>query len=75
MRTEIINGHEVTTDGDTVWINGRDGCNVARFGRGGADLGPHTFAPGIKFLTWRYVVRQALHVNMHPSFKPDWCTL
>lgn len=39
MQTEIVNGHEVSWDGRTVWVNsGVDGSSVGRFGPGGVDV-------------------------------------
>jgi hypothetical protein len=39
VKTKMINGHEVTTDGRTVWVNsGVDGSNIARFSRVGIDV-------------------------------------
>lgn len=36
---EIVNGHEVMSDGWRVWINGPDGASVARFSnRAGRDV-------------------------------------
>jgi hypothetical protein len=33
------NGHQVLSDGRTVWINGPDGCSVGRFSaHGGIDI-------------------------------------
>jgi hypothetical protein len=31
-------GHEVLSDGTTVWVNGPDGCSVARFNKFGIDI-------------------------------------
>jgi hypothetical protein len=39
MRTKIVNGHEVTWDGRTVWVNsGVDGKSLARFSKVGIDV-------------------------------------
>lgn len=39
MKTEIVNGHEVTWDGRTVWVNsGVDGISLARFSVTGIDV-------------------------------------
>ena len=39
----IINGFEISGDGRTVWVNGPDGCNVARFSaRAGIDVHKRT---------------------------------
>lgn len=38
MFTEIINNHEVSSDGITVWVNAPSGECVSRFGRNGVDV-------------------------------------
>jgi hypothetical protein len=40
MKSRVVNGHEILTNGTTVWINGPDGCNLGRFRKsnGAADV-------------------------------------
>ncbi|APU88921.1 hypothetical protein Rctr197k_115 [Virus Rctr197k] len=39
MKSDVIHGHQVVSDGKTVWVNGPDGGCVARFSfTGGIDI-------------------------------------
>lgn len=38
MKTKIIDGFEITTDGRTVWVNSRHGMCVGRFSHVGVDV-------------------------------------
>jgi hypothetical protein len=38
MQETTSRGHQIMSDGVTVWVNGPDGCSVARFGRAGIDI-------------------------------------
>lgn len=42
MKTEIVGGHEISTDGRTVWINsGVTGMAIGRFGVNAIDIHTH----------------------------------
>lgn len=38
MKESLINGFQVLSNGERVWVNGPDGCSVARFSITGIDV-------------------------------------
>jgi hypothetical protein len=68
MRAKMIDGHEVATDGRTVWVNsGIDGSNIARFSRVGIDV--HHTAMGQK-----ETGTECLFCTHEPTDLEDWKT-
>lgn len=66
MRGRMIDGHEVTTDGRTVWVNsGVNGSNIARFSRAGIDV--HN-----TFDVQREKGTECLFCTHEPTNNEDW---
>lgn len=76
MRTAEHNGHEITTDERTVWVNhARKGC-VARITFGGLQVGAiemRTESRG-HWEWWRKQVKKHSGVKVPANFRPDWCS-
>lgn len=83
MREDVINNHQVLTDGQTVWVNSTESGAVARIGRSRidvhskdntscADCGP---VEGDLVAIWgRFKAKVLEHhgVSIPEGFKPKW---
>lgn len=64
--TELeVDGHQILTDGRTVWVNGPDASNLGRFGPGGVDV-HRTFEEQLE------TGEQCLFCKEGPTEERDW---
>lgn len=65
MEQDFQEPYDVLSDGETVWVNGPEGC-IARFGRAGIDI----HRPASEQLE----KGQCLHCTHGPTTANDWQT-
>lgn len=83
MLEDVINNHQVLTDGQTVWVNSGEGGAVARIGRSRIDVhstdntscedcGPIGDDPQATWERFKAKVLEHHGVKVTDDFKPVW---